>query len=301
MSRLLIVFILALTGGPVSEPVATGPSLTAELTTEELTTEERGDAAWRRRAAGFPEVLDPEPTRTAATAYEEALDADPHDLGVLLKLMEAVYFERDFLTADRARQIELDERLVALSDRALAEVARRAGTTTEELDALPLEERADRIHAAPEAARTHFWSAISWGLWGMSHSRWAAATHGVAGRIRDHARMVVLLDETFADAGGLRLLGRLHSLTPRVPFVTGWIDREAGIEHLRRANEISRRDPRNPLFLAEALLAAGDASRAEALELLREVAGRSPSPDWLAEESRTLDEARAVLAREEKR
>jgi hypothetical protein len=97
------------------------------------------------------------------------------------------------------------------------------------------------------------------------------------------------------EGGGLRLLGRLNTVTPRVPFITGWIDRASGIAFLERANAISTRDARNPLFLAEALLDHAPGRRDEALRLLREVAGREPDPANVVEETETLVEARRRL------
>jgi hypothetical protein len=145
--------------------------------------------------------------------------------------------------------------------------------------------------------RAHFWGAIAWGLWGMSHSYFASGTKGVAGKIRDHAQAVILLDSNYADAGGLRLLGRLHTATPKIPLFTGWIDRTEGLELLERAYEVSDRDPRNALFLAEAILEFRPEQKERALELLREVSSRSPDPSYLVEQTETLSSARLLLAK----
>jgi hypothetical protein len=120
----------------------------------------------------------------------------------------------------------------------------------------------------------------------------------VASRIRRHAEVLIELDPRYADAGGLRLLGRLHTATPRVPFVTGWIDRREGIELLRRAHATSTSDARNALFLAEALLEHAPDRRAEAIALLREVAAHSPAPESVVEETETIDAACRRLAAE---
>jgi len=99
-------------------------------------------------------------------------------------------------------------------------------------------------------------------------------------------------------AGRLRLLGRLHCATPRVPLVSGWVDPKVGVELLERAVALSDRDPRNPLFLAEALLDHESSRRCEAIALLREIAARSPSVDLEVEESGILAEARQRLDHE---
>ena len=134
----------------------------------------------------------------------------------------------------------------------------------------------------------------------MEHGSLAAARRDAAGQIRRHAEVLIELDPRYADGGGLRLLGRLHTATPKVPFVTGWIDRRQGIELLRRAHALSTRDARNALFLAEALLEHAPDRWAEAIALLREVAARSPAPESVIEETETIDAARRRLAAEER-
>ena len=238
--------------------------------------ESRGDRSWRQRATGFEAGrIDPEPVERAIHAWEEVLAESPESLELRFRLMEALYFKGHFLEAAMARKRRIFDRLVALAEETV--------------------ERTTGSGDPSERARAHFWGAISWGLWGMSHGYVRAGARGVATKIRDHAMAVIELDPRHADAGGYRLLGRLHTATPKIPFFTGWIDRRKGIELLRRACAISTDDPRNPLFLAEALLQYEPQSRDRALELLRQVAARRPDPDRLVEHSETLDRARQVL------
>ncbi|MBZ0112610.1 MAG: TRAP transporter TatT component family protein [Thermoanaerobaculia bacterium] len=127
-------------------------------------------------------------------------------------------------------------------------------------------------------AAAHFWVAASWGLWGLSHGNLAAARQGVAEKMRDHAELAIAFDETYDEGGGWRLLGRLNTVSPKVPFITGWIDRNRGIEQLERALSISRRDGRNLLFLGEALINFAPTRRCEGLALVREVTERAIDP-----------------------
>jgi hypothetical protein len=243
--------------------------------------EERGDRAWELRGEGFVETgrVPAARAREASAAYRRALALDG-GRGLRFKLMEALYFEGEFVETDRSRRRALYEELRRLAEESVT-LARGESTEAQ--------------------ARAHFWAAIAWGLWGLNVSRLTAALQGAAEHIRDHASRVVELDESFADAGGLRLLGRLHSRTPRMPLVTGWIDRSLGIELLGRALRHSDRDPRNPLFLAEALLDRGEERRCEAIALLREVSAREPTAERVVEESATLEEARHRLELEEGR
>ncbi len=261
------------------------------------TPEQRGDRAFRQRAVGFVEngVPSPEPIDAAVAAYEEALRAQPDELRLIFKLLDALYFKGYHVTADKRRQRQIYQRLVDLTIRALGLVAARTGEK-DDLDELPPERQAELLRAVPEAAEAHYWAIASWGLWGMTHNPLKALTKGVGSKVRDHSRLLILIDERHHDAAGLRMLGRFHTEAPKVPFVTGWVDRAKGIDLLRRAVAISRRDPRNLLFLAEAILEHDEDRRAEALALLRELAGRRPDPKELVEDSESLELARALLA-----
>jgi hypothetical protein len=253
--------------------------------------------AWERRAAGWAEhgIPDREPVEAAISSWRRALELEPDDLATRFALIEALYFDGHFVERETAAKRARFEEQLALALDTRDRVARPAGGW-EILAGLEAAERAARLAGAPGAVEAELWSAISWGVWGMSHSRLAAARRGVAERIREHAELLALLDPAYADGAADRLLGRLHTATPKVPLVTGWLDRDRGIELLRAANDRSTRDGRNPLFLADALLRHRSDARAEALALLREVACRQPSAAALVEESETIEEARRLLA-----
>jgi hypothetical protein len=184
--------------------------------------------------------------------------------------------------------------MVDVADDALA-----AAQSTADCESLPRGDSGEMcFSASDELVNAHFWSAVSWGLWGMSHSRMRAGASGVATRIREHAERVIELDPEFADGGGYRLLGRLHTATPKIPLLTGWIDRELGVELLETACRTSSADPRNPLFLAEALLRFRPGERDRALRLLEDVAGREPMEGRRAEDLEAIGQARELLVNE---
>ena len=257
--------------------------------------EHSGDLAFQKRNTGFLEtgVPSPGPTNAAIAAYETALAQDAGNLRILFKLMDALYFKGYYVVRGERHEREIYERLVELSARAVQLVREKAGG--DGWSDLPVERLAERLSGVPEAVAAHFWSATSWGLWGTTHSKLSALRKGVASKVRDHSRLAILLDETYGDAGGLRYLGRLYTVAPKVPFITGWIDREEGLVMLRRAVEISRRDPRNLLFLAEAILEYQPGRRDEALDLLRELIRRRPDPDHLIAHAESLERARELL------
>jgi hypothetical protein len=241
--------------------------------------EARGDRLWARRAEGFAAAHKPDPAIAggAVKAYEEALRARPGDLRLRFKLVEALYFAGHFTAAAPDEARDRFDRMVELADEACSLAGARPG----------------------EAVEAHFWAAVSWGLWGMSHGHLAAAMKDVAGRVRDHSAKVAALDPAYRDAAGWRILGRLHTVVPRIPMMTDWVDREQGIAFLRQAYGASARDLRNPLFLAEALLESKPEERGQALALLREVAAKAPRAEEVVEETETIEEARRVLAEAE--
>ncbi len=258
--------------------------------------EQRGDRAYRGRADGFVEsgVLSPLPITAAVAAYDQAVEQSPNDLGLIFKLMQALYFKGYHVAGDKQLKREIYQRLVDLTGRALALVA--AGTGWQgDLAELPLERQAELLRAVPGAAEAHYWAVTSWGLWGMTHSPLRALSKGVGSKVRKHSRLLALIDDHHRAAAGLRMLGRFHTEAPKVPLITGWVDRRQGLAMLRRAFEISRHDPRNLLFLAEAVLEYDPSNRAEALALLRELARRRPAPEEVVEHSESLELARVLL------
>lgn len=259
----------------------------------------RGDAAWERRAEGAREGRAAKmPIDAAVAAYEAALVLAPESLEARWKLMRALYFEGDYNADGReARRVIFDHgRQVgeAVFDHLAEQVGGR-----EAFDQLTPETARERFGATPEVARVYFWSAVHWGLWGEAFGKIAAARQGVVGKLRDFSAIVIALDPRYEDAGGHRILGRLHSEAPQIPFITGWVSRETAIAELRRAVELAPSEPFNVFYLAEALLDHGPpASRAEALALLRRLAALEPRPEKRLEDERIRREARTRLSRE---
>lgn len=156
---------------------------------------------------------------------------------------------------------------------------------------------AKALAGAPEAAPVILWAGVHWGLWGDAFGRVAAARQGVGDKVRRYAETGIALDESYDEAAGHRLLGRLHDLAPKIPFFTGWIDHDKAVTELRRAVALAPDNFLNHLYLAEAILDHQPAKSAEAKEILRKLIARSPRPAWQVEDEKALAEARARLAK----
>lgn len=272
-----------------------------------------GDHYWSLRAEGSTDIrpgfVASKNIQTAIEYYQAAIklaEADP--LGenlqrIELKLIEALYFRGYFTTAEKSQKKQLYDRCRELSVTAmdrLRKIAVSSGVTVQEdiFESSPAAQ-AQVFSSVPKAQEVYFWSAITWGLWGMTFGNLASARESVADKVRDYSEVLILLNSDFADGGGYRLLGRLHSLAPRVPFFTGWVSRTKGVELLRKAYSVSNRDPRNALFLAEALLEQHSRDKpetiAEAKRLLLEVARFEIDTSYRVEQTEQVDQAKRLL------
>jgi len=259
-----------------------------------------GDAAWHRRAQGEREGQPLQtPILAAIAAYERALDARPESLEARWKLLRALHFAGDFASEQADARRVVFERARNVAETGLDLVAERAaaGTRLEELDPeqlRPLLGAADL--PASDVAQLYFWSAINWAAWSRPVGLLTAVQQGVANRLHGYASVAIALEPEVEDGGALRLLGRLHSVLPRVPFVSGWVDRNRAIPLVERAYAIAPAHPGNQLLLALTLLELDPERRGEALDLLQEVAGLDPRPATLIEDLAIRREARERLA-----
>lgn len=255
-----------------------------------------GDAAYARRAEGHHgDRALPGPIAEAVAAYERAVKEQPERLEGAWKLLRALHFQGDFATSTRDGKQQVFARGKEVAEAAIDRLARRVGGRPK-LDAMTPAQAAKTVAGIPEAKPLFLWAAVHWGLWGDVFGRFAAARQGVGDRVRRYSEILIALDERYEDAGGHRVLGRLHTLAPKVPFFTGWVDREKAVSELRRAVALGPENLDNHLFLAEAILEHQPAKAAEARAILRSLLARRPVPDLVVEQERTLVNAKALLA-----
>lgn len=257
-----------------------------------------GDAAWARRAEGHQGGhAAPGPINEAVAAYERAVKEQPERLEGYWKLLRALHYKGEFTTDSKEAKQKVFGRGKEVAEAAFDRLARRTAGSRAKLDALAPAQAARAVAGVPEAKPLFLWSAVHWGLWGDVFGRLAAARQGVGDRVRRDSEILIALDERYEDGAGHRVLGRLHTLAPKVPFVTGWVDRDKAVAELRKAVAIGPDNLDNHLFLAEALLEHHSAKAAEAREILRRLLARKPVPELVVEQERTLANARALLAK----
>jgi len=256
----------------------------------------RGDAAYLQRAESHSgAVAQAEPIGDSIAAFEELLTQDPENLEARWKLLRSLYFQGEHVLQDPDERLALYEKAREIADVGREQVAIAAGLGNDP-DSLKTEELAAALADQPEAAQTYFWSAVHWGLWGRYRGKMAAAKEGVAKKIRNFSKVVITIDEEIEEAGGHRVLGRLHSEAPKLPFFTGWVDRKIAVSELRRAIELAPDAPLTHFYLADALLEHFPNQEQEARDLLNDLVQLEPDPNFVVEQTQVIEDAKALLA-----
>jgi tetratricopeptide (TPR) repeat protein len=260
----------------------------------------RGDSAWASRAegerGGRPE---PGPILEAVSFYESALSARPGSLAVRWKLLRALHFAGDFAPLDEEDARRILERAREASEKGLDLLADRVGSGVrlEEMEPEAIRSWLEaRDVSRSDVARLYFWSAINWGAWSRDVGLLRAVREGVANRLYRYTRIAIALEPEYDEGGALRLLGRLHAELPRVPLVSGWVDREQALPLIERAFALAPANPGNRLLLGLTLLDLAPERRGEALDLLGEVGQLSPRPSMRIEDLAMRAVARERLA-----
>lgn len=256
----------------------------------------RGDAAYLRRAEGHTgAVARSEPIGESISAFEQLLTENPQNIEARWKLLRSLYFQGEHVLQDPDERLALYETAREISDVGREQLAIAAGLGTD-FDSMKTEKLAAALADTADAAPIYFWSAVHWGLWGRYRGKMAAAKEGVAKKIRNFSEVVIDIDEEIEEAGGHRVLGRLHSEAPKLPFFTGWVDRKTAVSELRRAIELVPDAPLTLYYLADALLEHFPDQEQEARGLLEDLVQREPDPAWVVEQTQVIEDARTLLA-----
>lgn len=261
----------------------------------------RGDAAWEARARDARDGLaSPEPVLESIAAYQAALDAQPDSWSARWKLMRSLHFHGRFATEPPDAQRAIFERGTRVADEGFDLLAARVGEGDERLDEREPETLAADLRAAgiptTDVARLYFWAALNWGSWTGTVGLLPAVREGVAGRLHRYTRVTLLLEPSYDYGGAYRLLGRLHAVLPRVPFLSGWVDRDQAVPLIEQAWRLAPEHPGNELLLALTLLEREPERRPEALEMLARVEAIELRPAMEIEDLAIREEARQRLA-----
>ena len=284
--RLLLALVATVA---IQQTPAPSPVSSSSAAPEAATLEAEADARFARRSATVANGLaDPREVDASIDLYRKATAASPRNMVLLGKFLRALHFRGAYTGAsiEEKRTIFEEGRSVgqAAVDRLEAEAKASRGVS-----------RVDAIRSVDGAPSLYLWTAGHWGEWALVRGKFAAARSGIAGRVRDLAQTVIDLDPAFEDAAGYRILGRLHSEAPKIPFITGWVSHDKGVELLRRSLAAAPSHPVTPYFLAEALLDHQPEKKDEAMRLLEACAGTPPRPGAALEDARYAQMARSRL------
>lgn len=150
----------------------------------------------------------------------------------------------------------------------------------------------------PESAGINLWLAVLWGVWAEEYGKMKAAKKGVAGKIRKLCEKTIELDPNFNDAGGYRVLGRVHFKSPKIPLILGWPSKKKAVSYLEQALEIAPDNLYTRLYLAEALYKRKQKDRA--IELVRVILNTEDIVTGIVEDANIKKEAAEDLAAWEK-
>lgn len=271
-------------------------SSVSPLPAQDLDLMARGDAAYLRRAEGHSgSVALPEPIGESITAFEELLTQDPENLEARWKLLRSLYYQGEHVLQDPDERLALYEKAREIADVGREQLASAAGLG-DNPDSMKTEKLAAALADQPQSAQVYFWSSVHWGLWGRYRGKMAAAKEGVAKKIRNFSEVVIEIDEEIEEAGGHRVLGRLHSEAPKLPIFTGWVNRKTAVSELRRAIELTPDAPLTRFYLADALLEHFPDQEQEARALLNDLVQLEPDPAYVVEQTQVIEDAKALLA-----
>ena len=281
----VLVAVLSAAGPPA--PASADPSALA-----------RGDSAWARRAMdrdglqAAPAAID-----EAIAAYRSAWDDGAGSPASGWKLVRALWWAGEFAAAGESAAASRFAEARAVATQALSALDDESPDRTT-VSALAPEEwpAAFPPERHEDVAALLFWSAIAEGAWGRSQGLLTNVRQGVAEQTRDRALASVALAPGIDEGGAQRLLSRLHAQLPRVPLVTGWVDRDLAVAWGERAVAVSREHPGNALILALAWLDAGvESRRDEAIATLERLAELEPRPEAVMADASVRETARERL------
>ena len=106
------------------------------------------------------------------------------------------------------------------------------------------------IQEQPDGVAGHYWKALN--LSGLADVGSRMAGFKLLPKIMEELKLVLVLDETYDQAGVHRVLGRIYFEAPSWPISVG--DKKKSLQHLETAVRLAPNHSTNHLYLAETLL-----------------------------------------------
>ena len=232
-----------------------------------------GDSLFAQRAKGFqPEtgLVDSSMINQAIKAYQNALSlADSSKEDIICDLLNCYYYKGNFTTDDRELKKRFFQEGIKLGRKSLKKY--------------------------PNSPGIHFWMGILWGYWSEQVGLLTAGRKGVAGKIRQHAEALIRIDDTFADGGAYRTLGRVNFKAPKIPIILNWPSKEKAMVYLEKAYTINPDNLYTKQYYAEAIYSI---EPEKAIKMVQAILRVNHVVHGIAEDAYIKKEARQFLKKE---
>jgi tetratricopeptide (TPR) repeat protein len=254
-----------------------------------------GDQHWNARAEGHVGGRAKAAQIDAAiAAYQKAVSHDPNNLEARWKLLRAMRFKGAYVaqTVDEKKNVYGSAK--SAGESALALVNRLLGAKGVKSNAAE-KQIADAARTIPGAGEVFLWNSVNWGEWALAYGKMAAVRQGAADRIRREATIAMLVNPKMDGGAPQRVLGRLHDMTPHVPFLTGWASSDEAVRFLRESYKIDPTNKITRVFLADALVSNSSKNSPEAIRILQDVINSPNDPSYEVESAKAQEDAKAML------
>ena len=255
-----------------------------------------GDQHWNARAEGHVGGRAKAGQIDAAiAAYQKAVAQDANNLEARWKLLRAMRFKGAYVaqTVDEKKNVygsakSAGESALVVINRLVAAKGVKANAAEKQI--------AEAARTIPGAGEVFFWDSVNWGEWALAYGKMAAVRQGAADRIRREATIAMLTNPKMDGGGPQRVLGRLHDMTPHVPFLTGWASSDEAVRFLRESYKLDPANKITRVFLADALVSNNSSKYApEAIRILQDVINSPNDPNYEVESAKAQEDAKGML------
>lgn len=259
LKRVLLFIILIVPG------IMPGVSLSSESPSQLIG---EGDSFFSQRAVGHTgDRATTAPILRAISSYSSAYNDENQSPELAIKIMKSIYFYIAYAEKNVKKRKEALWKAIKLGEEALKKY--------------------------PDSVGINYWMGGCWGRWGEINGVFTSARMGVAAKIRYYAQRTIELDPAYADGGGYRTFGILHSKAPKIPLILPWPSNKEAVKYLTKAVEAGPENLTNHLYYAESLAKIGQIQKA--ISHLEKVVNAEIDPEKLIEELKDKREAQSLL------
>jgi len=173
---------------------------------------------------------------SAVYFYKQALAGETVTPDLLYKYTRAVDFKYMYFCNDKSVKRRKYKELIELLEKAYPEFA--------------------------NSAELNYSLALAWGRYGELIGVLRAAKNGIAGKVKFYGEKLYFINKDFKSGAAGVILGRLHYITPRLPFILTWPNLKKSEQYLAETVEKYPSYLRAKLYLADTLWKVNDKSRA---------------------------------------